>query len=57
MSEDLSARLGCGVICLQGHDEIHAFVENKDNRLAMNYFKVPPKVHIKGSVSLGCTES
>ena len=41
MSEDLSARLGCGVICLQGHEEIHAFVENEDNRLAMNYYKVP----------------
>ena len=43
MSEDLSARLGCGVICLQGLEEIHAFVENEDNRLAMNYCKLPTK--------------
>ena len=41
MSEDLSARLGCGVICLQGHEEIHAFVEDEDNRLDIDYYKVP----------------
>ena len=47
MSEDLSAKLECGVICLQDHDEIHTFVENEDNRL--NEVGVYKK--LKGTVS------
>ena len=43
MSDDLSARLGCRVICLQGHEEIHAFVENEDNRLVISHYKVTQK--------------
>ena len=32
MSEVLSSRLGCEVICLAGDEEIHAFIENADCR-------------------------
>ena len=47
MSDDLSARLGCRVICLQGHEEIHAFVENEDNRLVINYIlQSDPKIYM-----------